>query len=391
MRSILSVLGVTIGVASLITMLAIGTGARKSIEDQMKQLGFNDNILMVWPDVAEKNGVYINGGMAVEFDVEDISRIKRSVSGIESVAGHLSDFVQIVAGSKNYNTKLLGASVEAADLEKLSPSIGRFFTKAEDMEQKKLALLGKTVVKKIYGSEDFNPIGQYVKINRMSFQVIGVLPVRKASRSYSDYDDLVVVPLSTAMHKLFGVKHLDDMIMRVKDGADIKETADAVRKKLLFFHRMSSSKKEVVKCWDSKELQKSVASQSRSFSFLLGSIAFISLLVGGIGIMNIMFVSVSERIKEIGLRKALGANNADILFQFIIESVFVCCVGGIIGILFGSGSSVVISKFARWTTSITSFSIWLSFCFSCFIGLIFGIWPARKASLLNPIDALRHN
>jgi macrolide transport system ATP-binding/permease protein len=283
MRSILSVLGVTIGVASLITMLAIGTGARKSIEDQIKQLGFNDNILMVWPDVAEKNGVYIKGGMAIEFDVEDISRIKRSVSGIESVAGHSSGFVQIVAGSNNYNTKLLGASVEAADLEKLSPSIGRFFTEAEDMDQKKLVLLGKTVVKKIYGSEDFNPVVQYVKINRMSFQVIGVLPVRTASRSYSDYDDLIVVPLSTAMHKLFGDKHLDDMIMRVKDGADIEETAEAVRKKLLFFHRMPSSKKEVVKSWDSKELQKSVASQSRSFSFLLGSIAFISLLVGGIG------------------------------------------------------------------------------------------------------------
>jgi ABC-type antimicrobial peptide transport system permease subunit len=178
---------------------------------------------------------------------------------------------------------------------------------------------------------------------------------------------------------------------QTKNDSDTKKVSEAIIKRLLFTHRIPADKKDAVEVINMVEIQKTISSMSQTFTLLLGSIAFITLLVGGIGIMNIMFVSVSERTKEIGLRKAIGANNTDILFQFIIESVFVCCCGGIMGILFGAGASAVISKLAGWTIYITFFSIGLALCFSGFVGLVFGVWPARKAALLNPIEALRHD
>ncbi|MDR0800526.1 MAG: ABC transporter permease [Endomicrobium sp.] len=382
-RSILSALGITMGVASLIAMLAVGNGAKKKIEENISSLG--TNILTVAPGIPQ-NGTYI------KLNSDDIDDLKNNVPGIQTVCGYVyrQKLEKIVVNNKNHGTRLGGVSANYADLTNSNPTVGRFFTEAENRERKKVAVLGKTVVRKIYDDENFNPIGKYVKINRENFQIIGVLSA-KGSNSYRDEDDKVVIPLNTAMYRMFGTKLLVHMEVQTKDDANMKKVSEAIIKRLLFTHRIPTDKKDVVEVISMVEIQKAMASMSRTFTLLLGSIAFISLLVGGIGIMNIMFVSVSERTKEIGLRKAIGANNADILFQFIIESVFVCCVGGIVGILLGSGASALVSKLAGWTTYITSFSIGLAFCFSGFIGLIFGVWPARKAALLNPIEALRHD
>ncbi|MCA6085775.1 ABC transporter permease [Candidatus Endomicrobiellum agilis] len=385
MRSILSVLGITMGVASLIAMLAVGNGAKKDIEKNISSLGANT--LIVVPGKPQ-NGAYI------KLNVGDIDDLKNNVPGIQTVSGYVYRYnlEKIVVNNKNHSTRLEGVSANYADSTNSNPAIGRFFTEAENRERKKVAVLGKTVVEKIYSDENFNPIGKYVKINRVDFQVIGVLPA-KGSNSYRDEDDKVVIPLNTAMHRMFGTKLLVHIGVQTqaKNDSDTKKVSEAIIKRLLFTHRIPADKKDAVEVINMVEIQKTISSMSQTFTLLLGSIAFITLLVGGIGIMNIMFVSVSERTKEIGLRKAIGANNTDILFQFIIESVFVCCCGGIMGILFGAGASAVISKLAGWTIYITFFSIGLALCFSGFVGLVFGVWPARKAALLNPIEALRHD
>lgn len=388
MRSILSVLGVMIGVASLISMLAVGTGAQKAIEDQVASMG--SNLLMVGPSPAARGGISSESGPKLRLIFDDIEDLKKHIPGISAITGYANGRVQIVANGNNYNTRLEGVSVDYPNMRNAHPVSGRFFTERENIEKKKVALLGKTVIKEIWKNEDFDPIGEYVKINRIDFQIIGVLPT-KGSNGWRDEDDKIIIPLNTSMNRVAGTNYLNSIDVQVAEDADMQEVADAIVQRILFTHRLPSSQKELVRVRNMAEMQETMSSMAKAFSLLLGSIAFISLLVGGIGIMNIMFVSVSERTKEIGLRKAIGANNSDILFQFIIESVVVCCVGGIIGIFFGAGVSIIISKVAGWTTSISSFSVILAFCFSAFTGLIFGVWPARKASLLNPIDALRQD
>jgi macrolide transport system ATP-binding/permease protein len=388
MRSILSILGVMIGVASLIAMLAVGTGAKKSIEDQVSGLG--SNLLMVSPGSSQKQGISYDAGARVRIQEEDIRDLEDNISGIKSIVGYVIGRGQVVAKGNNYNTRIEGVSPTFAKTRGSYPVLGRFFTKDEDTLRARVAILGKTVVKEIFGDEDSNPVGEYIKINRIDFQVIGVLPP-KGSKGWGDEDDKVLIPLNTAMYRFAGSKELHYLNVQVKGGADMNEVGEEIKTRLLLTHRLPSYERDAVRVLNMAEIQAAMEAMGKALSLLLGSIAFISLLVGGIGIMNIMFVSVSERTKEIGLRKAIGANNTDILFQFIIESIFVCCVGGLIGIIVGAGISFIISKFADWDTIITPFSIVLGFGFSVFIGLIFGVCPARKASLLNPIDALRHD
>jgi macrolide transport system ATP-binding/permease protein len=388
MRSILSILGVMIGIASLIAMMAVGTGAKKSIEREFAILGRNR--LTVHPNTSARGGISGEDNKDIQLRNDDIKDIERNVPGIQAVTGFLYGRGQIVANGENYNTELMGVSINYFELNNTYPHVGRAFTETENMEREKLAILGRTVVKKIYGNENFNPVGKYVKINRIDFHVIGVFPA-KGMIWEQDIDDKIVIPLNTAMYRVFGNKNLNFISMQRKDNIDMQTVSDAVIKRLLFTHRMSAEKKEALSVYDWAEYQKAQISSTRTFSYLFGAIALISLLVGGVGIMNIMFTSVSERTKEIGLRKAIGANNMDILFQFIIESVFICCIGGIVGILLGSGVAIIIGRFASWKTYITPFSIEIAFCFSCFIGIIFSIWPARRAALLNPIDALRYD
>ena len=388
MRSVLSILGVMIGVASLISMLAVGNGAKKAIEDQVASMG--SNLLMVYPGAGQRGGISAESGSRMRLTLDDIEDLKKNVAGIAGITGYAGGRAQVVANGSNYNTRLEGVSVDYADMRNSRPTSGRFFTQKDNFEKKRVALLGTTVIENLWGSKNYDPIGEYIKINRTDFQIIGVLPV-KGSSGPRDEDDKVIIPLNTAMNRLIGTDYLNSMDVQMQNGVDMNEVVNAITQRLLFTHRLSPDRTDAVRVMNMAEMQATMSSMASAFSLLLGSIAFISLLVGGIGIMNIMFVSVSERTKEIGLRKAIGANNADILFQFIIESVVVCCAGGVIGIIFGAGISFIISKFAGWTTAVTSFSVLLAFGFSVFTGLVFGVWPARKASLLNPIEALRHD
>jgi macrolide transport system ATP-binding/permease protein len=400
-RSTLSILGITMGTASLIAMLAVGAGSQKELKKNFESL-FAKNLLTIKVGpIRQRTGSYSTDSKLLKLKREDIYDIKDNVSGVKSVAGYMSKYYRVTANDKNYITEILAASSEYLNLENSAVSTGRFFTELEDIAKEKVALLGKTVLREIYGNKDFNPIGKYIRINRIDFRIIGVLPDKNAVDE--DYDDRIIIPLNTAIIRIFGAKNrsnldqIDRIDVQVKDGEDIKKVSNDIIRRILFIRRLPQCYADAIRISDWEESKKIAVAGEKIVSFLLGSIAVISLLVGGTGIMNIMLISVSERTKEIGLKKAIGANNKDILFQFVIESIFICCTGGIIGILFGVGTSIVLGNLSvlgeslKFKTYITPFSLELAFGFSILIGLTFGIWPAVKASKLNPINALRHN
>lgn len=293
----------------------------------------------------------------------------------------------MVYENRNWNTRITGVTPEYLFIGTSEPVEGRFFNDVEMITRSKVALLGKTVVRELFEKED--PIGQYVKINRVNFRVIGILP-EKGATGWRDRDDEIILPLNTAMYRLLGKRYVDYIDVQVEDEKEMEKVQEEVRKLIISKHNIPADSEDTIEVRNMAEIQEAVSSTARTFAWLLGSIAFISLLVGGIGIMNIMLVSVTERTREIGLRKAIGANNRDILSQFVIEAIAICLVGGILGILFGVAISGGLAKFAGWSTKVSVGAVLLAFLFSAGIGLFFGLWPARKASLLNPIEALRY-
>lgn len=384
-RSILSLLGVLIGVSSLIAMLALGKGAQDAVKKQISSLG--SNLLMITPSRTFKEGVALeSGSAATRLTVEDSEEI-RNISGVSRVVPYVNGGGQVVFNGKNWNTSIKGTTINYPALKNAEPDRGRFFTEEENITRQKVAILGKTVVSELFDKK--NPLGEFIKINKVDFQVIGTLP-KKGALGPMDQDDVIVIPINTAMYRLLGNDFVHAIDVQVSDTQLMNTVSDKIKKLIVSLHRLPSSKEDSIDIRNMAEIQATVTSTLNTFTWLLGSIAFISLLVGGIGIMNIMLVSVTERTREIGLRKALGASNKDILSQFMIESVVICILGGIVGITFGTTISMVFSKFAGWATSITVSSVVFAFGFSFFIGLIFGLWPARKASALNPIEALRH-
>ncbi|MFH1368957.1 MAG: ABC transporter permease [Elusimicrobiota bacterium] len=384
-RSLLSILGVLIGVTGLIAMLALGQGAQEATRKQMANLG--SNILMISPGSPSMGGISMESGSRIRFTLEDADAVKRNVNGISYVSPYSSGRGQVVFGSKNRNTRIEGTSPDYQYMKNAKPARGRFFTANETISRAKVAVVGQTIVDEIFGEKD--PLGEFIKINRIDFQVIGVLPV-KGSSGWRNEDDKINIPVNTAMYRVFGKPYIDSMDVQVSDANLMDQASYDITQLLLRLHRLSPARTESINIHNMADIQATVAATMKTFSFLLGGIAFISLLVGGIGIMNIMLVSVTERTKEIGLRKAVGANNNDIMFQFVIESVAICVLGGIIGILLGSGISVLLAVFAGWKTVVTMPSVLLAFTFSALIGLVFGTWPAKKASQLNPIEALRY-
>jgi macrolide transport system ATP-binding/permease protein len=265
--------------------------------------------------------------------------------------------------------------------------MGRFYTAAEANTRAKVAVIGQTVLDNLYGGA--NPIGQTIKINKVNFTVIGVFETQGGG-GFQNPDDRIVIPIKTAMYRLLGVDYISYFDVRVRNKEDIPDAQGAIVKEIMRVHRMQESQKQSINIFNMADIQAAASSVITTLSILLGAVAAVSLLVGGIGIMNIMLVMVMERTHEIGLRKALGAQRSDILIQFLIEAVLICFLGGIIGIIFGSVISILLSTLANWTTYISSGSIILSFTFSVAIGIIFGLWPAMRASKMLPIEALRY-
>ena len=384
-RSFLSILGVLIGVAAVIAMLALGSGAQEDIKKRFA--AFGANVLSVRADRQMWRSLSFSGGSLPQFTAED-ANLARKIDLVKRVSPVESSSAQVIYENKNRSTTVVGALPEYEQMRTLTPVSGRFFTDGENRSRERVALLGKTVYENLF-DEGVRPLGKYIKINRISFKVIGLLP-EKGSSGWRDNDDQIVIPLNTAMNRLTGKKYVDQIEVEVKSEEDIPVAQSALRRIYAKKQRLEGEKEEMIEVRNWAEMQEAASSTAKTFAWLLGSIALISLLVGGIGIMNIMLVSVTERTREIGLRKAIGANDRDIMAQFVIEALVVCLLGGFLGILLGSGISFGLSKFAGWNTRVSVGAVLLAVFFSVFVGLFFGLWPAKKASRLNPIDALRY-
>jgi len=314
--------------------------------------------------------------------------IRKLNAYVKSASPSVNSRAQVVYTNKNWNTRIEGVSVDYAKLRSAEPTIGRFFTEDEVKKRDKVALLGMTVVKELFGSN--NPVGKTVKINLINFKVIGILPV-KGTTGPQDQDDTVIIPITTAMYRVLGKEYIDSIYVEAKSADLIDSAQEAITKLIIKQHRLiTDDQKDSFQIRNMADIKNTLTSTTKTMSLLLGAIAAISLLVGGIGIMNIMLVSVTERTREIGLRKAIGANNQDIMTQFLIEAVLMSFIGGLAGVMFGGGISFLITFAAGWSVRISWASIALATVFSLFVGVIFGLWPANKASQLNPIEALRY-
>ena len=386
MRAFLSILGILIGVAAVIAMLAVGQGAKESIEKQLASLG--SNLLMVRPGAQKSSGVALQAGTVTRFTFQDVSAIEKLNDYVEKAAPSVTSRGQIVYGNKNWNTQVEGTGVNYEQLRAATPTIGRFFSEEEVKMRSKVALLGTTVIKEIFG--DSNPIGETIKINLINFKVIGILPA-KGSTGPRDQDDTVIIPITTAMYRVLGKEYIDSIYVGAKSADLTDATEDQVSKVIIKQHRLiTKDQKDSFSIFNMADIKKTLEATTQTMSLLLGAIAAISLLVGGIGIMNIMLVSVTERTREIGLRKAIGANNKDIMTQFLIEAVLMSFIGGLAGVLLGSSASMLITLVAGWSVRVSLSSIILATVFSLVVGVVFGLWPAKQASQLNPIEALRY-
>jgi len=385
MRSFLSILGILIGVAAVIAMLAVGQGAKESIERQLASLG--SNLLLVRPGSSRMMGVALQAGTVTRFTFQDVVAIQNLSDAVKSVSPSVNGRVQLVYANKNWNTQLEGVGVDYASIRATQPAVGRFFDAGEVKMREKVVLLGPTVASELFG--ETNPVGETIKMNLQNFKVIGVLPA-KGGGGFHDQDDIVLIPVTTAMYRVLGKEYIDSLYVEAK-GPDLTDAAqEAISQVIIKQHHLNKDEEGSFQIRNMADIKNALESTTETMTLLLGSIAGISLLVGGIGIMNIMLVSVTERTREIGLRKAIGATNKDIMVQFLIEAILMSFIGGIVGILLGSGISVLITLFAGWTVKVSSFSLILATAFSLIVGIVFGLWPAQKASKLDPIEALRY-
>ena len=384
MRSALSMLGILIGVAAVIAMLALGGGARESIRQRLASMG--SNLLRVRAGSHRRGAVALEAGSVTRLNFKDLEDIAR-LPDIRRISPSVTGRAQAVYGNRNWNTQVEGTGVEYEGIRASSPTAGRFFTEDDVRGRRKVALVGATVARELFG--DSSPVGSIIKLNRVNFQVIGLLP-EKGAMGPRDQDDTVIVPVTTAMYRLLGKDYLDSLYVEVAEASRMHAVEDEIKARIVKNHRLSKENEDSFEIRNMAEMQEALESTTKTMTWLLGSIAAISLLVGGIGIMNIMLVSVTERTREIGLRKALGARYADIMYQFLIESVVMTVSGGAAGVALGIGASMLITVLAGWAVKVSAASIALATLFSIVVGLVFGVWPARRAASLNPIEALRY-
>ena len=389
MRSILTSLGIIIGVAAVIVMLAIGNGAQKSIQNEMKSMGAN--IMMIRSGVATSGGVRGGFGSQPTMKLSDGNAIEEKISKIKSAAPVLSEGAQIIYANANWSTNITGTDNRYFEIKEWAIDYGRSFVETDVKNATKVAILGQTVVNELFG--DVDPLNRTIRIKGVPFVVIGVLEKRGENGMGQDQDDAVFIPISTAQKKLMGVSFPDQVHMVMLQAIDSQSTytsQDEIRALLRQRHNLGANKDDDFIIMNLTQMMEMMENSTKIMTILLGSIASISLLVGGIGIMNIMLVSVTERTREIGIRMAIGARSWDIRRQFLMESLVLSFIGGLIGVIIGIIGSFIISASGAMTTELSLFYVILPFSFSGLVGLFFGYFPAYKASLLNPINALRY-
>jgi len=389
MRSTLTMLGIIIGVGAVIAMIAVGSGAKQRIAEQIASMG--SNLLIVLSGSSTSGGFRGGSGTVPTLTVEDSKAILNEIPSVKYTAPTLTGVAQVVYGNQNWSTIINGSTPEVLEIREWPLAAGRPFTQQDVDGATKVCLLGRTVVENLFGGVD--PIGQIVRIKKVPFTVIGVLAPKGQSTWGQDQDDTIFVPLTTAQKRLFGMQFpgmVRVIAIQARGPGVVKEAEDQITDLLRQRHRIQPNQDNDFTVRNLTEVMSSAEQSARVMSLLLGAIASISLIVGGIGIMNIMLVSVTERTREIGIRMAVGAKGRDILLQFLIESLVLSLIGGIVGIGIGIAGTLILSTFTQWPILFSLNAIFLAFLFSGSVGVFFGFYPARKASLLNPIEALRY-
>jgi len=384
-RAMLTALGVIIGVASVIAMVAIGSGAQQRIAEQLASMG--TNTLVIRPGSVTRGGVRTGAGTTTSLTRADADAI-RDLPGVIAIAPTVRAAVQLRYRGTNWGTAIEGVTPDYISVKNWPLAEGEFFNEQHVVSASHVCVLGQTVARELFGLS--NPIGETVVMKGLACQVLGVLSEKGASAWGSDQDDSVFAPLTTVQRKIMGVTHIDRVEVQTAGREATYQVMKDVTQLLRYRHRIMEEQPDDFRIYNRAELAKTSEESAAVFTWLLGSIASVSLLVGGIGIMNIMLVSVTERTREIGIRMALGARRRDILWQFLLEALVLSIAGGIIGIFLGLGGAVALAKFSNFPVSITPWSIILAFSFAALVGVFFGLHPARKASRLQPIEALRY-
>ena len=385
-RSLLTMLGIIIGVAAVITLVSIGMGVKERVESNLSSLG--SNMIMVSPGNVSASGVRGAAGSNQTLTLKDAEAIEKSIDGVRAVAPIVSGSANMVVGNQNWISSMTGSTPEYAIVQDRAIAEGSFITERHLIGRERVAVLGQTVVENLFG--DSAAIGRTVRINDAPFRVIGILEEKGQSGMGQDQDDTVVIPITTAQERMLGITHINRISIQGENTDVLAQVQTDVTELLRQRHEITADKEDDFNVRNMTEMINAMNDTTTTITMLLGITAAISLLVGGIGIMNIMLVSVTERTREIGIRKSLGAKYNDIRNQFLIEASVICLVGGAIGVIFGVIASEVISALAGWNTYIAPWSILLSFGFSLAIGVFFGFYPARKAAKLDPIEALRY-
>lgn len=389
MRSALTMLGIIIGVSAVITMVAVGSGAKQRIAEQISSVG--SNLLMIMSGTTTPGGVRMGMGTQPTLTLGDAQAIARECPAVQYVAPTHGGAAQVIYGNQNWSTGITGTTPDILNVRDWALVSGRNFTEDDVRSAAKVCLLGKTVVDNLFGS--LNPIGEVVRIKKVPFTVIGVLDTKGQSPTGQDQDDVIYIPITTSQKKIFGTQFpgmVRIIMVKARSTEELIEAEKQITELLRQRHRIGPRQENDFTVRNLTQMMEAQEQSANVMTLLLGAIASVSLVVGGIGIMNIMLVSVTERTREIGIRMAVGAKTWDIRLQFIIEALTLSMIGGIIGIIVGVAVSETLSYFSGWKTLISPFSIALAFFFSAFVGVFFGFYPAYKASMLKPIEALRY-
>jgi putative ABC transport system permease protein len=386
MRSLLTALGIIIGVAAVIVMVAIGDGAQRQVEDQIASLG--SNLLMIFPGASNIGGINRGAGSINRFTMEDVKRIQEEATLIKAVSPIVRSGGQIIGGVGNWSSQVLGVSPNYLEIREWPLAEGDFFTDKDMLSNAKVAVLGKTIVENLFPNED--PVGQQIRIRNVPFKVIGVLSAKGQGAMGNDNDDIILAPATTVLYRLSGGRYISYIQASAASTQQIQAAQAELTRIMREAHHLNPGEDDDFTIRNQADITEAATETSKILTILLASVAGVSLVVGGIGIMNIMLVSVTERTREIGIRLSVGARTSDIMVQFLTEAVVLSLAGGIIGVLVAFGAIFILNNYSDQAAFIRPAIIMLAFGFAGIIGIFFGFYPARKAAQLNPIDALRY-